>query len=91
LLEPSTPAVRGNPTSGGGGSTAALEPEVGVEPQTVDYLVIGAGPAGLQLEYFLDRAGRDYVLLEAGSVPGRFFQKFPASPDDLHQQATYGA
>jgi hypothetical protein len=35
-----------------------LEPEVGMEPQTVDYLVIGAGPAGLG--YFLDRGGRDY-------------------------------
>ena len=44
--------------------------------QTVDYLVIGAGPAGLQLGYFLDRAGRDYVILEAGSAPGRFFKTF---------------
>ncbi|HEX6578994.1 MAG TPA: NAD(P)-binding domain-containing protein, partial [Jiangellaceae bacterium] len=48
-----------------------------MDPQTVDYLVIGAGPAGLQLGYFLDRAGRDYVILEAGSAPGRFFQTFP--------------
>jgi cation diffusion facilitator CzcD-associated flavoprotein CzcO len=48
-----------------------------MEQQTVDYLVIGAGPAGLQLGYFLDRAGRDYLILEAGSVPGSFFQTFP--------------
>ena len=48
-----------------------------MDPQTVDYLVIGAGPAGLQLGYFLDRAGRDYLILEAGSAPGRFFQTFP--------------
>ena len=53
------------------------KPGVGVETQTVDYLVIGAGPAGLQLGYFLDRAGRDYVILEAGSAPGRFFETFP--------------
>ena len=53
-----------------GSVTAALEPEVGMEQQTVDYLVIGAGPAGLQLGYFLDRAGRDYLILEAGGVPG---------------------
>jgi hypothetical protein len=25
----------------------------------------------------LDRAGRDYLILEAGSVPGSFFQTFP--------------
>jgi thioredoxin reductase len=47
-------------------------------PENVlDYLVIGAGPAGLQLGYFLDRAGHDYLLLEAGSAPGTFFETFP--------------
>jgi thioredoxin reductase len=44
---------------------------------TTDYLVIGAGPAGLQLGYFLDRAGRDYQILEAGAGPGTFFRTFP--------------
>lgn len=43
----------------------------------VDYLVIGAGPAGLQLGYFLQRAGRSYRILEAGSEPGTFFKTFP--------------
>jgi thioredoxin reductase len=43
----------------------------------MDYLVIGAGPAGLQLGYFLARAGRDYVILEAGPTPGTFFRTFP--------------
>ena len=43
----------------------------------VDYLVIGAGPAGLQLGYFLERAGRDYLIMEAGSAPGTFFRTFP--------------
>ena len=42
-----------------------------------DYLIIGAGPAGLQLGYFLDRAGRDYRILEAGPTPGTFFRTFP--------------
>jgi thioredoxin reductase len=42
-----------------------------------DYLIIGAGPAGLQLGYYLDRAGRNYRLLEAGSTPGTFFRTFP--------------
>lgn len=35
----------------------------------MDYLVIGAGPAGLQIGYFLARAGRDYQILEAGLDP----------------------
>jgi thioredoxin reductase len=43
----------------------------------VDYVVIGAGPAGLQLAYFLRRAGLDYMVLEAGPSPGTFFRTFP--------------
>jgi thioredoxin reductase len=42
-----------------------------------DYLVIGAGPAGLQLGRHLQRAGRDYLILEADSAPGTFFRTFP--------------
>jgi thioredoxin reductase len=42
-----------------------------------DYIVVGAGPAGLQLGYFLENAGRDYRILEAGATPGTFFRKFP--------------
>src|SRR5499426_2886882 len=43
----------------------------------MEYLIIGAGPAGLQLGYFLEQAGHDYLILEAGSSPGTFFQLFP--------------
>jgi thioredoxin reductase len=42
-----------------------------------DYLIIGAGPAGLQLGHHLDRAGRDYRILEAGPTAGTFFRTFP--------------
>ena len=42
-----------------------------------DYLIVGAGPAGLQLGYFLERAGRNYLILEAGDGPGTFFKQFP--------------
>src|SRR5437868_9337593 len=42
-----------------------------------DYLIIGAGPAGLQLGYFLEKASRNYLILEAGTDAGTFFKKFP--------------
>jgi thioredoxin reductase len=43
----------------------------------VEYLIIGAGPAGLQLAYCLEQAGRNYLVLEAGPTPGTFFRTFP--------------
>ena len=43
----------------------------------MDHLVIGAGPAGRQLAYYLEQAGRDYLVLEAGATPGTFFRTFP--------------
>jgi len=42
-----------------------------------DYLIIGAGPAGLQLGYYLEKANRNYAILEAGNAPGTFFKKYP--------------
>lgn len=44
---------------------------------TIDYLIIGAGPAGLQLAAQFQRSGRDYLVLEAGAGPGTFFQVYP--------------
>ncbi|MEW8026931.1 MAG: NAD(P)-binding domain-containing protein [Candidatus Thiodiazotropha sp.] len=46
-------------------------------PEYHDYIIIGGGPAGLQLAYFMERAGRDYIVLEAGETPGTFFKRFP--------------
>ena len=37
-----------------------------------DYLIIGAGPAGLQLGYFLRKLGRDFLILETGDSAGTF-------------------
>lgn len=31
-----------------------------------EYCVIGAGPGGLQISYFLQKAGRDYITYEKG-------------------------
>ncbi|MFF0308588.1 NAD(P)-binding domain-containing protein [Streptosporangium sp. NPDC004379] len=41
------------------------------------YLIIGAGPGGLQLSYFLERSGADYLTLEREDAPGGFFRRYP--------------
>lgn len=46
-------------------------------PPHRDYCVLGAGPAGLQMAYFLQRAGRDYLVFERASGPGSFFTRYP--------------
>lgn len=40
-----------------------------------DYCVLGAGPSGLQMGYFLSKAKRNYIILERNSVPGSFFAR----------------
>ncbi len=45
--------------------------------KTTDCLIIGAGPAGLQMAYYLEKEKKNYLVLESNSVPGSFFQKFP--------------
>ena len=37
-----------------------------------DYCVIGAGPAGLQLGFFFEKAGRDYIIFERSNNTGKF-------------------
>lgn len=44
---------------------------------SIDYLIIGAGPAGLQLGYYLEQNQRDYLILERADHPGAFFSVFP--------------
>lgn len=41
------------------------------------YIVIGSGPGGLQMAHFLQSAGRDYLLLEAGDEVASFFRTYP--------------
>lgn len=42
-----------------------------------DCLIIGAGPAGMQLGYFLQKQGIDYQIIEAAELPGSFYEKYP--------------
>lgn len=41
------------------------------------FVVIGGGPAGLQLSYYLQHAGADYLTLEREAGPGHFFAQYP--------------
>ena len=47
------------------------------EERHIRYVIIGAGPGGLQLAHYLDSAGRDYTILEQNSKPGSFFETLP--------------
>ncbi|MEV4511109.1 NAD(P)-binding domain-containing protein [Dactylosporangium sp. NPDC049525] len=41
------------------------------------YVIVGAGPAGVQLSYYLQQHDADYLTLERGDAPGGFFRRFP--------------
>jgi hypothetical protein len=41
------------------------------------YLVVGAGPGGLQAAHYLSSAGRDYLVLDSASEAGSFFSTYP--------------
>lgn len=42
-------------------------------------IIVGAGPAGLQLGYFLQKEGLNYVILEKADSAASFFQTYPHS------------
>lgn len=44
---------------------------------SVEYAIVGAGPAGLQLSYLLQRSGIRHVVLDREAVPGGYFQTYP--------------
>lgn len=41
------------------------------------YIIIGAGPAGVQLAYFLEKEKKDYLVIERKDAPGAFFKTYP--------------
>jgi thioredoxin reductase len=42
-------------------------------------IIIGAGPAGLQLGYFFQKYGVEYVILEKNAAAASFFDNYPLS------------
>lgn len=43
----------------------------------VDELIVGAGPAGLQMAHFLAHDGASFAVLEAGDGVATFFRRYP--------------
>lgn len=50
------------------------------EEKYTETVIIGAGPAGVQLSYYLEKAGRDYIALERNGVPGKMRAPVPGRP-----------
>lgn len=48
-----------------------------VQSSGYDYLIIGAGPAGLQSGYFLQKMGCHFLIVEAAASAGSFFATLP--------------
>ena len=40
-------------------------------------IIIGAGPAGLQLAYYFEKYNMDYIILEKNNISGSFFDNYP--------------
>ena len=41
------------------------------------FVILGSGPGGIQLAYFLQQQGADYLVLDRASAPASSFTKFP--------------
>jgi thioredoxin reductase len=58
-------------------SLLSQDANLAIKETEVDYLIIGAGPAGVQLGYYLEKADRNYLILESGESSATSFKQFP--------------
>jgi phytoene dehydrogenase-like protein len=47
------------------------------EPGDYDVVVVGSGPGGLQISYWLRRFGVRHAVISRDDAPGGMFQRFP--------------
>ena len=46
----------------------------------IETIIVGAGPGGLQLAYLMQRAGREYTVLDQADGAGRCAMRLIAAP-----------
>ena len=44
-----------------------------------EYIILGCGPAGLQLGFYLHKLNKNYIILEKNDKAASFFDKYPHS------------
>jgi hypothetical protein len=54
-----------------------------------DYIVVGAGSAGLQMGLFLEREDVSYVIYEQGPSAGQFWTRFPVAKELISINANH--
>ena len=62
------------------GKTHQMTDDADDHPQSnpLDFLIIGAGPAGVQLGSLMEREGiKNYLIVERNEISGSFFVRFP--------------
>lgn len=47
----------------------------------IDTIILGCGPSGLQLGYFLKHTKQNYLILEKHNAPASFFSQYPHSKE----------
>ncbi|XP_070555376.1 FAD-dependent oxidoreductase domain-containing protein 2-like [Ptychodera flava] len=47
------------------------------EKTDYEYIVVGAGPAGVQMAYYMEKYKMDYLVVERADGPGSFYRKYP--------------
>ena len=46
-----------------------------------DNIILGSGPAGIQLGYFFEKHHIKYLIIEKNKISGSFFEKYPHSKE----------
>merc|ERR1711976_230069 len=65
------------------GSTGREQQEVDIamgsaaDTKMYDYIIVGSGPAGIQMSYYMTKHGVNHLILESGDKHSMFTRKYP--------------